>query len=207
MGPIGRTAGRYLAGVLVLAVVITAGLVVRIVQVAHSDETAPVDAIVVLGAAQYNGRPSTVFRARLDHALDLYRRGAAGHILTIGGGQPGDATTEGTAGERYLAAAGVPASALIAVPTGVDTLLSLRAANAVLREHGWRTVILVSDPWHLARSRMMARDLGLSAQVSPVTSGPSTARSVEARYILRELLGTLFYRLVGGSSGSGASVI
>lgn len=204
---LGRTVGRYLTGVLVLALVITAGLVVRIVQFAHTDQTAPADAIVVLGAAQYNGRPSTVFRARLDHALELYRRGVAAHVVTIGGGQPGDATTEGQAGRRYLASAGVPASALVAVPTGADTLLSLRAADAVLRDRGWISVVLVSDPWHLARSRMMARDLGLSVQVSPVTSGPSTERSVEARYILRELLGTLFYRLVGGSSGSGAAVL
>lgn len=204
---LGRTVGRYLAGVVVLAVVITAGLVVRIVQLAHTDQTAHADAIVVLGAAQYNGRPSAVFQARLDHALDLYRRGVAGHIVTIGGGQPGDATTEGQAGRRYLATAGVPESALIAVPTGVDTLLSLRAADTVLRERGWNSVVLVSDPWHLARSRMMARDLGLSVEVSPVTSGPSTVRSVEARYLARELLGILFYRLVGGSSGSGAAVI
>lgn len=204
---LGRTIGRYLIGAIVIAVVITAGLVVRIVQVAHTDQTAHADAIVVLGAAQYNGRPSEVFRARLDHAAELYRRGAAEHVVTIGGRQVGDATTEGQAGKRYLRAVGLPAAALVAVPTGGDTLVSLRAADVVLRERGWNSVILVSDPWHLARSRMMARDLGLAVEVSPVSVGPSTQRSIEGRYILRELLGTMFYRLIGGSSGSGSAVL
>lgn len=204
---VGRTIGRYLAGVVVLALVIAGGITARIVQFAHTDSAAPSDAIIVLGAAQYNGRPSPVFRARLDHAADLYRRGLADHILTIGGRQAGDRTTEGQAGRHYLESAGVPKAALIAVPTGDDTLVSLRAANVVMDEHGWTSVILVSDPWHLQRSRMMARDLGLQVRVSPVTTGPATDRAVEPRYIARELIGTLFYRLVGGSSGSGSAVL
>jgi uncharacterized SAM-binding protein YcdF (DUF218 family) len=204
---LGRTLLRWLAGAVLVSLLVTAGIVVRIVQFAHADQHAAADAIVVMGAAQYNGRPSEVFAARLDHAKALYDEGAAGHIVTVGGGQPGDAVTEGEAGRQYLADAGVPESALIAVGTGVDTLISLRAVAAEIGDRGWHSVIIVTDPWHEARCRAIARDLGLATQVSPVTSGPATDPSVELRYIQREVLGTLFYRLVGGSSGAGSAVI
>ena len=204
---LGRTLLRWLAGAVLVSALIMVGAVVRIVQFAHADQHAAADAIVVLGAAQYNGRPSPVFAARLDRAAALYRAGDAAHIVTIGGGQQGDAVTEGEAGRRYLADTGIPATALLGVGTGVDTVISLRAAGRAIAERGWSSVIIVTDPWHEARCRMIARDLGLRVQVSPVTSGPATARSVEGRYIWRELLGTLFYRLTGGSSGAGSAVI
>lgn len=204
---LGRTLLRWLAGVVLLSVVIVAGVVVRIVQFAHTDQHARADAIVVLGAAQYNGRPSPVYAARLDHAAALYRAGDATHIITIGGKQVGDEVTEGEAGRRYLAGTGIPGAALVGVGTGVDTLISLRAADQVMDRHGWTSVIIVSDPWHVARCRTIARDLGLRVEVSPVTSGPATDPSVEQRYIRREVLGMLFYRLTGGSSGAGSAVI
>lgn len=204
---VGRTLARYAAGALLLAVLITGGLVVRIVQFASPSSVTQADAILVLGAAQYNGRPSPVFQARLDHAIDLYRAGYAPHILTLGGGQAGDATTEGEAGRRYLAQAGIDPDAIISVPVGVDTLISLRAARAVMTTEQWTSAILVTDAWHMARSRMMARDLGMTVQTSPVTTGPAAAASVRQRYLLRELAGALFYRLVGGSSGAGSAVL
>ena len=92
---------------------------------------------MVLGAAQYDGDPSPVFQARLDHAAELYRDGVAPRILTIGGGQTGDRTTEGAAGAAYLAELGIDRSALTAVGTGDDTLASLRAAEVLLTENGW----------------------------------------------------------------------
>ncbi len=204
---LGRTLLRWLAGTLVVGVLVVAGIAARIVQFGHADQHAAADSIVVLGAAQYNGRPSPVFAARLDHAADLYRGGAAQHIITLGSNQPGDAVTEGEAGRQYLADAGIPDSALLAVGTGNDTLISLRAAARAMHDHGWTSTIIVTDPWHEARCRMIARDLGLAVQVSPVTSGPAAAGSVELRYIQREVLGTLFYRLLGGSSGAGSAVI
>lgn len=204
---VGRTLLRWLAGAVLVTVLVAAGVVVRIVQFGHTDQHATADAIVVMGAAQYNGRPSPVFAARLDHAAALYRDGDAPHIVTLGGRQIGDAETEGQAGKKYLAQSGVPESALLAVGVGNDTLISLRAAAAELATRGWQSVIIVSDPWHVARSRMIARDLGLFVQVSPVTSGPATGDSVELRYVERELLGTLFYRLTGGSSGAGSAVL
>lgn len=203
----GRTLGRYAAGALLLAVVIAAGLTIRIVQFAQPNVPADADAIIVLGAAQYNGRPSEVFQQRLDHAAQLYRSGAAPHIITVGGGQPGDATSEGEAGAEYLVHTGVPEAAVTAVGTGIDTLISLRAASAVAHQKHWDNVILVSDPWHMARCRAIARDLGLAVQTSPVTGGPATTDSVRAKYIARELAGLVFYRLLGGSSGSGSAVL
>ena len=202
-----QTVLRYFGGAVLVTVLIAVGVVLRILQVAGSDERARADAIVVLGAAQYDGEPSPVFRARLDHAAELYRDGVAPRILTIGGGQSGDRITEGAAGTRYLAGAGVAPSALTAVGSGDDTLASLRAAQAVLTEHRWSSVVLVTDPWHAARARLMAEDLGLSVQVSPVPDGPSVRSGVEPRYVLREALGILYYRLTGGSSGVGTTVM
>lgn len=204
---VARTLLRWVAGAVVMLALVTGGIVVRIVQTGHTDQRAAADAIVVLGAAQYNGRPSPVFQARLDHAAALYRAGVSGHIVTVGGGQPGDASTEGESGRKYLAGLGIPTSALLAVGVGDDTVVSLRAAAAPLAARHWTSVVLVTDPWHSARSRMMARDLGWAVQVSPVTTGPAVRDGVEARYVFRETLGVLYYRITGGSSGVGSAVL
>jgi uncharacterized SAM-binding protein YcdF (DUF218 family) len=202
-----RVIGRYLAGALLVAALVTGGIAVHVIQVGHQNQRGRSDAIVVLGAAQYNGRPSTVYAARLDHAEQLYRDGVAPRVLTIGGGQPGDRVTEGEAGREYLLDAGLPADALIAVGTGNDTLVSLRAADEILAPRGWRSVTLVTDPWHAERSRLIASDLGLDVQVSSVTQGPALEPGIEGRYVWRETLGTLFYLLTGGSSGAGSAVL
>lgn len=205
--PFVRVLGRYVAGTLVVAVLIVLGVALRVVQVGNEDQRAPAQAIIVLGAAQYDGRPSDVYAARLDHAAALYRAGVAPAVLTIGGGQQGDRLTEGEAGRQYLAGAGLPVTALTAVGTGNDTLLSMRAADDVLRKRGWTSVVLVTDPWHSERSQLIAADLGLAVQVSPVDSGPATESGVAGRYVARETLGTLFYLLTGGSSGAGSAVL
>ena len=202
-----RVLGRYLAGLLVVALLVVGGTAASVIVEAGRDQRSPADAIVVLGAAQYNGRPSAVYAARLDHAAVLYRAGSAARILTIGGGQPDDQVTEGEAGRRYLGAAGIPTAALISVGQGNDTLVSLRAAQQLLGTHHWHSVILVTDPWHERRSALIAADLGLSVQVSAATSGPAVAPSIESRYVVRETLGTLFYLLTGGSSGAGSAVL
>lgn len=201
-----QTALRWLAGTLVVVVVVAAGVVARTVVVGHQDQRAAADAILVMGAAQYDGRPSPVFQARLDHALQLYRSKVASHVVTVGGGQPGDRTTEAEAGRQYLIGKGVPAAAILAVGVGSDTLVSLRAAQGPLRSRDWSSIVLVTDPWHSARAMMMARDLGFHTEVSSVTTGPATDPSIRNRYILRETLGTLFYRLTGGTSGAGTAV-
>jgi len=202
-----RTLLRYLGGVALVGLLVVAGTWVRVAQISARDERADADAIVVLGAAQYDGDPSPVFRARLDHAAQLYRDGVAPRIVTIGGGRPDDVTTEGQAGAVYLTGAGIDPAALVAVGEGADTLASLRAADGVLAARGWTSVVLVTDPPHAARSALMARDLGWSVQTSPVREGPAVRDDVRTAYLLRETLGILYYRVAGGPSGISAPVI
>jgi uncharacterized SAM-binding protein YcdF (DUF218 family) len=194
---------------IVAFVVIYVGYVaVDIWWVAREDHHPPSDAIVVLGASQYNGTPSPVFAARLDHAKALYDEHVAPYIVTVGGKQPGDAYTEAASGANYLHAHGVPRSALISVQTGRDTLRSLRAVHDVFGARGWHTAVLVTDPWHELRSRTMAEDLGMTAYTSPERSGPAVAsRSVEGRYIARETEAFIYYQIFGDDNEHSAGVI
>lgn len=199
---------RVGAAVVLAAVLVIGSTVIRVWQVARSDERPRSDAIVVLGAAQYNGRPSEIYRYRLDHALVLYRAGVATRILTLGGNQAGDNYTEGGAGALYLQQQGVPASALVAVGEGNDTLQSIRAAATVFRAHNWSSGVLVTDPWHELRAQQMARDEGIDAATSPVHSGPAVrTRSTELRYLTRETAAYLYYRVFHKSSDSGENVV
>jgi uncharacterized SAM-binding protein YcdF (DUF218 family) len=197
---------RRIAGRAALAAVLAVGLVVlgtavRVWQVARQDQRPSSDAIVVLGSAQYDGRPSAIFQARLDHALSLYQAGVAPRIVTVGGNRSGDRYTEAGAGARYLRGSGVPAGAVVAVERGSDTLESLRAVAGVFGEHGWRSAVLVSDPWHMLRTQRMATDLGIAAVGSPSRSGPVVqTRETELRYVLRETAAYLYYRLFHASS-------
>ncbi len=203
---VGRVFLRYLVGTVLVTVLVVAGVAVRVAGVAQVDQRAPAEAIVVLGAAQYDGTPSAVFQSRLDHAWELYRAGVAPVIITIGGSQEGDQYTEAQAGKNYLVGLGAPETAVVEVGEGNDTLVSLRAADAVLTEMGWNSVVLVTDPWHAFRARAMAEDFGLTVQISSVQDGPGARSEVAARYLTRETLGSLYYLLVGGSSGAGTPV-
>jgi uncharacterized SAM-binding protein YcdF (DUF218 family) len=187
---------RAITGVVLMAALVIGGTGFRVWQVARTDDRSPADVVVVLGAAQYDGRPSSILQARLDHATRLYRQSVAPVVVTVGGRRSGDAFTEAEAGRRYLVQRGLPASAVIAVETGGDTLGSLQAVAAAAREHGWRSAVIVSDPWHSLRARTMARDAGLAARTSPTRSGPVVqTRQTQARYILRETAAMLYYRL------------
>ena len=128
-----RWAWRLVLAIIGLVVIVVFYVAVHIWWVAREDQHPPSDAIVVLGASQYNGVPSPVFAARLDHAVTLYDEHVAPHIVTVGGKEPGDAFTEAAAGKTYLAAHGVPRAAIVALPTGRDTLRSLRAVDAEFR--------------------------------------------------------------------------
>lgn len=167
---------------------------------ARSDSRPTSDAIVVLGSAQYNGRPSSIFAARLEHAVKLYDAGVAPVIVTVGGRATGDKFTEAEAGSDYLANDGVPRRALLAVPSGVDTLQSMRDVAAAFRQHGWRSAVLVTDPWHALRAQRMAQDSGMEAESSPTRQGPAVeTRTTQFRYILRETAAYLLYRATGHS--------
>ena len=167
---------------------------------ARQDARPQSDAIVVLGSAQYNGVPSSIFEARLEHALRLYEQGVAPVVVTVGGKAAGDQFTEAEAGRDYLARAGVPAEALLAVPEGVDTLESMRAVGTAFAERGWETAVLVTDPWHAMRAERMAEDAGMEAGSSPTRQGPAVqTRATQLRYILRETAAYLLYRVTGES--------
>lgn len=167
---------------------------------ARQDSRPRSDAIVVLGSAQYNGVPSSIFEARLEHAIKLYEDGVAPVIVTVGGKATGDQFTEAEAGREYLANAGIPDDALLAVPEGTDTLESMRVVSAAFDERGWSSAVLVTDPWHAMRAERMAQDAGIDAESSPTRQGPAVAtRATQFRYILRETAAYLLYRATGES--------
>jgi uncharacterized SAM-binding protein YcdF (DUF218 family) len=172
---------------------------------ARQDDRTRSDVIVVLGAAQFDGRPSSVFKARLQHARALYEDGVAPRVVTVGGGAPGDRTTEAEAGAAFLRARDVEA---VAVPEGRNTLQSMQAVEELMVEKDWQTAILVTDPWHALRTRTMARDSGIDAQTSPTRAGPSVrTRGTQVRYIARETLAYLYYKALGRSGESGPSAV
>jgi uncharacterized SAM-binding protein YcdF (DUF218 family) len=179
---------RHGLGLLLLAaaIIYTVGLVMVLV-VSQQDQREPVDAIIVLGAAQYNGRPSPVLRARLDHALELYRDGLAPLIVVTGGVGRGDTTSEASVARRYLVAHEVPDSAVIPRPQGHSTMASMTAVAEWLRGRGLRRVLLVSDPFHMFRLRLEARRTALEAYTSPTESSPISANpGLELRYLFAE---------------------
>jgi uncharacterized SAM-binding protein YcdF (DUF218 family) len=191
---------RLVVGALLVGILIVGGTAFRVWQVARVDDRRPVDAVVVLGAAQYDGEPSSIFAARLRHAEALYDEGIAPRIVTTGGGRTGDVYTEAEAGRRYLIGRGVPADDVVAVGEGSDTLGSLQAVAARATQDGWSSALVVSDPWHSLRARTMARDSGLDAWTSPTRSGPVVqTRETQARYIVRETGALLYYRLTHAS--------
>ena len=189
------------AGAAVLAfVLLIASTALAIWWNARQDSRPESDAIVVLGSAQYNGVPSSIFEARLEHAVTLYEDGVAPMIVTVGGRAAGDEFTEAEAGREYLAASGVPGEALLAVPEGVDTLESMRAVSTAFGERGWTSAVVVTDPWHAMRAERMAEDAGIEADSSPTRQGPAVqTRGTQFRYILRETAAYLLYRVTGES--------
>jgi uncharacterized SAM-binding protein YcdF (DUF218 family) len=168
---------------------------------ARQDDRVASDAIVVLGASQYNGVPSPVFEARLRHAQVLYLEGVAPVIVTVGGKQPGDNFTEAAAGKNWLVEVGIPADQIIAVEEGRDTLQSIGAVSLVFEDRAWETAVLVSDPWHSLRSKRMAADFGIEAGTSPSRSGPAVIeRRTQLWYITRETASLWYYWIFNDSS-------
>lgn len=173
---------------------------VAVWRAAHRDGAAELeraDVILVLGAAQYDGEPSPVFVGRLRHAELLYREDRSSTIVVLGGGAPGDRSTEADAGRGWLLGRGVPGEAVVASPVGSTTLESLEAAANWMRARDLRTAFLVSDPWHNLRVERMASDLGIEGYAS--ATWQSAARSEDTRIggYVRETLAYLYYRLVG----------
>jgi uncharacterized SAM-binding protein YcdF (DUF218 family) len=197
---VGNLVSRVVAAAVLAAVLLIASTALAIWWTARQDSRPASEAIVVLGSAQYNGVPSSIFEARLEHAIALYEAGVAPVIVTVGGKADGDQFAEAEAGRDYLAGAGIPDDALLAVPEGMDTLESIRAVSASFTEQGWSRAVLVSDPWHAMRAERMAEDAGLDAESSPTRQGPAVqTRATQFRYILRETAAYLLYRVTGES--------
>jgi uncharacterized SAM-binding protein YcdF (DUF218 family) len=158
--------------------------------VGQQDGRRPVDAIVVLGAAQYNGRPSPVLAARLDHAIALYKDGLAPYLVTTGGKLQGDRYTEAQAGYRYAVARGVPASAILMETTGSDTLESMMNVKALFDARGLHTALFVSDRSHMLRVLRIAQDQGIEGWPSPTdTSADDIDATLIRKSMVHEVVG------------------
>ena len=169
-------------------------LFLQIRQTAGIDQAAPADAIAVFGAAEYNGRPSPVFNARLEHGLELYQRGLAPVIITLGGGS-GPQQSEGGVGRDFLLAHGVPDDAIIAETNSSDTQQSVARLAAIARENNLRTILAVSDGTHLFRVQQLCRAQGLHVLVSPRESGKSVDRMEIVRRYAHEMISYTLWRL------------
>ena len=198
-----RTRRSILPYVLVVAALVALPIVASAVSVwraAHTDEASEVDAadvILVLGAAQYGGEPSPIFKGRLDHGFLLYQKGFADRIMVLGAGQEGDETTEADAGTRYLIDRGVPEDVVAPSPEGRTTYESLTAAARRMREQELDSAFLVSDPWHNLRIRRMARDLGIEGYVSATWHSAAESQSTRLQGYARETFAYLYYRVFG----------
>ncbi len=193
--------GRIIALLVVAALAVPPGTWTWVWWTARQDERPTSDTILVLGASQYNGRPSPIFEARLEHAAHLYEEGVAPTIVTVGGNQPGDNYTEGGSGRDWLVGQGIPAESVVAVEEGSNTLRSMEAVSDVVRANGWSSTVIVTDPWHSLRSRIMAQDQGMEAHTSPVRSGPAVIeRKTQLWYITRETGSLWYYWLFGDSA-------
>ena len=172
----------------------------RIWDQGNRDEQRQADAIVVLGAAQYDGRPSPLFAARLDHAIDLYQRGLAGHLIVTGGKQEGDRTTEAASGRAYAVGKGVPDEAILDEDHSRTTLQSIRGVAALMRDRDLHTAVFVSDPSHMLRVLRMASDEGIEAYGSPTRTSPLERDPVKRVDAIVHELGALAVYFVSGES-------
>jgi len=191
-----KTLVKTLGALLVGAVVYIGFNVAQVYLVGRSDEARPVDAIVVLGAAQYDGRPSPQLQARLDHALLLWRQGVAPLVVVTGGKQPADRFTEAEASAKYLVSGGVPLDSIALENTGRTTRESLLGVREIVRVRNLNSLLLVTDPYHAERAALIAQDIGLRVFVSPTRT--STIRGGEnlSRH-LREGAGVALGQIIG----------
>ena len=191
---------RLLLAGLVAAFVAFGWATFRIWETGNRDDRRDVDAIVVLGAAQYDGRPSPVFRARLDHAVDLYESGVARYLVVTGGKAQGDRTTEGAAARAFALSRGVPAAAILLEDRSRTTLESLRGVATLLRDHQLGSAVFVSDRTHMLRVLRIARDEGITAYGSPTATSPTDATFLSRADATIHELGALTLYFVSGQT-------
>lgn len=194
-----RSKRRPLRAALLFAFVVAGAVWCRSVYVqieryAGQDQAAPADAIGVFGAAEYDGRPSPVFRARLDHALDLYHRGIAPLIITLGGGG-GDEFSEGSVGREYLMSQGVPEQNIIAETESRNTEESARRIAVIARANGLRRLVIVSDGTHLFRIHAICAADGLDVLTSPRPRPAVEDKTLETERLAHEILSYTLWRM------------
>jgi uncharacterized SAM-binding protein YcdF (DUF218 family) len=184
-----RIIRRVLTVVVVAVFLIWAVSAAAVLTWSSRDEAQPAQAIVVLGAAQYAGKPSPVLRARLDHALELWNRHLASLLILTGGTGAGDTTSEAAVGRTYARKHGVPDSAILEENEGRTTSESMRAVAGMLEVRGLQSALLVSDPFHMLRLRILARRFGFTPYTSPTRTSPiSPNREERWKYMFSESL-------------------
>jgi uncharacterized SAM-binding protein YcdF (DUF218 family) len=191
-----RIGWKVALGVVVLVVLYVGGTFFQVWQASRDDQAQDAGAIVVMGAAQYNGEPSPIFEARLQHGLDLYEQGLSDTIVVTGGQQEGDEFTEAQAGEMWLIEHGVPEEALLLEVDGRNSWESLAASARFLHDDGVDDVIIVSDPFHSKRLEEIADEVGLVAYVSPTDDSPVHGVA-ELRAMVRETAAISVGRFLG----------
>jgi uncharacterized SAM-binding protein YcdF (DUF218 family) len=189
-----KSIGILSLGLLALLGAYLAGVAREIHRQSTIEEARPADVILVLGAAEYRGRPSPVFKARLDHALELYRRGLAPWVLTSGGAGGDPVFTEGGVGRAYLVGNGVPSEAIIVEPEAETTAQSMAAVAEIMRRMGLRTCILVSDGYHIFRAKQMLATQGFTVYGSP-RPDPSEEGARKWWLYARQSVGYLLWRV------------
>ena len=190
---------RVVGLLLIISLVYGCINVAQVWWVGKSDQARVVDAIVVLGVAQYDGRPSPQLQARLDHALALLLEGASPLVITTGGNQPGDRFTEAETSANYLIKGlGIDYQAveILQENSGSTTRESLIGVRDIMQSRGLHSVLIVTDPYHSLRSRLIAQDFGLVAYVSPTRTSPLRGASAVSRHV-REALGVAVAHLIG----------
>jgi len=189
-----RILWRGLAAAIVAIAVYMTWVAIQIQRQSTIDEARPADVILVLGAAEYRGRPSPVLRARLDHALELYRHKLAPRILTTGGSGGDPVHTEGEVGRAYLILHGVPSEAIIIEPEGESTAYSTAAAAEIMRRMGLKSCIVVSDGYHIFRVKKMLEFRGLDVYGSPRPTAPRNTLREKWLYV-RQAIGYGLWRV------------
>jgi len=187
MARAGRFVGRIIASIILTVLVIWAGWMGAVLLWSSMDQARPAESIVVLGAAQYDGRPSPVLRARLDHAISLWNRGMGKVLIVTGGSGPGDTTSEAAVSRAYARKQGVPDGVIMVENDGRTTSESMLAVSRLLNGRPSKTAILVSDPFHMLRLSILGKRFGLTPYTSPTQTSPiSPNREKRWRYMLGE---------------------
>ena len=188
---------RIISFVLLLIIVIPLYVAGSIWYSARNSSPVESDVILVMGAAQFDGRPSEVLQSRLQESLKVYKAGFAPRIYTVGSGAPGDRTTEAAASRAWLIENGVKRSNISSIAKGRDTLGSTQAYAEAMKKAKLSSVVIVTDPYHCYRSMKMAKDLGLIPSCAPVETGPASVSNSGYKYLARESGAYLAYITVG----------